>query len=603
MIDDPVILILIGAFFGIIAFITIAHLIAFFVYSDRSYLFYVLHCACIIMYFAMTNLLPGVRDMEIWRQVVEKLRVLSVPLLVLSSAAFIREFLQTRRHNPRIDRILKIYMVLALPFIVIVPIFRYEDLDSLSRIFGLFAPLVIIPAGIAALRRGFQPARLFLIAWGIFSLGAFGSIFQGTYGEWELTAFQVSAVIETSLLAVALASRMQTTRREKEKLRRAKARDDARYHSIFDATGAATALINSAGQIILTNTELDQLTGVESGNPLPDADHISITSLSHPSSEVAIREAISHTLETGASGQFEASIVDIHGRKIDTLAAIRRISGTEEMVISLMDITERNKAEEQLIRAEKMAALGTVMAGVAHEINNPNNFIAFNLPTIREFLQEIQPHLEKTAEEHDGLTILKLPHHQWFDRLSKLLDTMEHGSERIQNIVGELKDYVREEKTDTRHPEFLSTVVDRALSLVGKQLTKDVERVEVHHEPDMPQIIMNAGRIEQVVVNMFVNAAQASKGPGASIEILTGQSKKSGWAQIVIKDNGHGMSPDVVSHIFEPFFTTKGPTTGTGLGLAISQRVIDDHGGSIEVETAPEQGARFTILLPIEEPS
>ena len=275
------------------------------------------------------------------------------------------------------------------------------------------------------------------------------------------------------------------------------------------------------------------------------------------------------------------------------------IDGEQAWISTAFDITELKRAETEMYRADKMAALGQIIAGVAHEINNPNNFIYFNLPILRRYIEALEPLLEQRLAEEPGLKILNMPYDVFREDVFKLLENMEHGSRRITGIVSDLKNYVRSDEGQDRKAGPLGPVVDRVMTLVGKQVRKMVRRFDVEVADGLPPIAMNAGKIEQVLINLLINAGQAADKEDSWVELSARPAASTGgWVELRVEDNGAGIPEDRLDRIFEPFFTSKGRDQGTGLGLSISHRIVEEHGGRLEVESTAGEGTRFAVLLP-----
>lgn len=375
-----------------------------------------------------------------------------------------------------------------------------------------------------------------------------------------------------------------------------------KYRAIFETTGTATIIFDQHGLISLANQWFSYLTKFSreeiEGHKYW---HDFISRDAEP--RVDIYEAMRGMSRGSEPLIFETKIVDRDGQNHLGLAAINFIPGTELGVASFLDVTERKQAEEQIYRAEKMATLGQIIAGVAHEINNPNNFIHFNLPILKMYLENLRPVLDEYATQHPGWEILNMPYVSFIEDMFKLLENMQHGSARITSIVGELKGYVRDHEIDEKKPISIKQVVDHVMALVGKQVRKMVKTLEVKIEENLPQALLNEGKIEQVLINMLINAAQAADKENSWIKMNIEAARNlvsEGATNIVITiaDNGCGMAPEVLPKIFDPFFTTKGRDAGTGLGLAIAQRIVEDHAGLIMVDSETEQGTTFKILLP-----
>jgi signal transduction histidine kinase len=231
----------------------------------------------------------------------------------------------------------------------------------------------------------------------------------------------------------------------------------------------------------------------------------------------------------------------------------------------------------QLIQSEKMASLGQMVAGVAHEINTPLGYASSNVEIVRESMQGMDGTVdaESLAE---------------FDML--LADT-EYGLTQIAELVMSLKDFSRVDRSQSQLFD-LNEGIETALKICNSQLKDGVKVTRMFAE--LPQISCAPSQLNQVFLNLITNAAQAMDGNG---QICIRSSFDDGFVEVAISDTGSGMDEDTRAHIFEPFFTTKPVGKGTGLGLSIVFRIIEDHGGTIRVESELGKGTEFFIRLPV----
>jgi two-component system NtrC family sensor kinase len=260
-------------------------------------------------------------------------------------------------------------------------------------------------------------------------------------------------------------------------------------------------------------------------------------------------------------------------------------------------VHELDTNRRQLYEAEKMASVGQLAAGMAHEINNPIGFIRSNLSAAKSYVQQIAG-LSKAAAAGDGDAMRRY----WDDeRLGDLLDDFAalvaesvSGADRVARIVADLKEFANIDRIGQQEidvNEQVRAVCQIAAAQVNRTATVELALGAV------PRVACDAGRINQVLLNLLLNAAQAVTPPG-QIRLATAYS--AGEVRISVADNGGGIAPEVLPRIFDPFFTTRDVGAGTGLGLTVARDVVQAHGGRIEVESQVGQGATFTVVLPVQ---
>ena len=261
---------------------------------------------------------------------------------------------------------------------------------------------------------------------------------------------------------------------------------------------------------------------------------------------------------------------------------------------ALADMEQANRdlrdAQTKLVQSEKMASLGNLVAGVAHEINTPIGAINSMHDTLMRGVERLKDALDADAAElvASNLTIqrsLKI-----VEEANRVIKT---GTDRVTTIVRSLRSFARLDEAEKKEA-LLSDCIDDALTLVRHEVKG---RVTIDRDyADLPPIVCFPSRLNQVFLNILVNAAQAIQGEG-TIRIRT-SAMDNRRVRIEIADDGPGIDPEVVSRIFDPGFTTKGVGVGTGLGLSICYQIVQDHGGDIRVESTPGEGTVFTIELP-----
>jgi polar amino acid transport system substrate-binding protein len=270
-----------------------------------------------------------------------------------------------------------------------------------------------------------------------------------------------------------------------------------------------------------------------------------------------------------------------------------------------LEVTERKRAleelrlhQDKLIQADKMASLGILVAGVAHEINNPNGLILLNMPIIREVYQDAEEILETRYHEQGDFTLGGLPYSRMRNEVPHLLEEMQEGANRIKRIVEELKDFARQDTAAASDPVDFNGIVQAAVRLVDSSIRAATNRFEASYAPDLPMIPGNAQRIEQVVVNLLLNACQALPDTERRIALATFHDPGAGTVVLRLSDQGTGINPEHIPHLTDPFFTTKRETGGTGLGLSVSASIVKEHDGTLEFESAPGTGTTVTLTLP-----
>lgn len=307
--------------------------------------------------------------------------------------------------------------------------------------------------------------------------------------------------------------------------------------------------------------------------------------------------------ENGAPLEVIGSMTDITARVQMELAL--QAKGDEQVRL----ITRLREAHDQLLQSEKMASIGQLAAGIAHEINNPVGFVNSNMGTLKNYLVTLFGVIEGYDEAVSGAApgssvarrLAEIRKNAEVDFLKEdtadLISESMDGLKRVRDIVQALKDFSHVGETEWQLAD-LHQGIDSTLNIVANEI-KYKATVEKHYG-QLPEIKCMASQLNQVFMNLLVNAAHAITDNGV-IAIRTGA--ENGWVWVAISDTGCGIPVENMNRIFEPFFTTKAVGSGTGLGLSLSYSIVNKHGGRIEVDSQPGAGTTFTVRLPMTPPA
>jgi signal transduction histidine kinase len=255
--------------------------------------------------------------------------------------------------------------------------------------------------------------------------------------------------------------------------------------------------------------------------------------------------------------------------------------------------------QEQLFRASKMVSLGTLVSGVAHEINNPVTSALLNTQTLRKVWDGVMPILDERTQNDGDFKVGAMKYSEIRERMPTLLSHIEEGTRRVRDIVTDLKDFARETPTERSDDINLNEIVDKAVGLVSNLIKKSTHYFSVNYIPNPPVFKGNAQRIEQVVINLVMNACQALPDSERAVRVRTGIEPEKARVFVEVEDEGIGLEPQVMQHIKDPFYTTKRDAGGTGLGLAISDRIVRDHEGELTFISQQGKGTTVRVYFPV----
>jgi two-component system, NtrC family, sensor kinase len=268
---------------------------------------------------------------------------------------------------------------------------------------------------------------------------------------------------------------------------------------------------------------------------------------------------------------------------------------------------ELRQAQAQLVHQEKMSSLGRLVAGIAHELNNPINFVYGNVDFLGQYMEDLLSLVgmldgaDLTPEVRKRLDEMKdqIEFDFLVDDSRKLIRSIRSGAERTAGIVQDLKSFSRTRSSELQEAD-VAAGIDTTLNLIAP-LLKNRITVERRIAGNLPRLVCNAGHINQVFMNILTNAAQAIDGEG-TIRVVIDTIGDGSQIQVAISDSGPGIAPEIAEKITDPFFTTKDVGEGTGLGLWISENIVRAHGGTLTCISQPGRGATFTVTLPVRAP-
>lgn len=529
---------LLGAYFGLILVMALYNLFIYFSVKDKSYLLYVFY----IVFVGLTQAsLEGFTHLYLWPNsgwLASRSVYIFTCLVSISSVYFLLDFLQTKIYAPRMHK-LSYYIIGGFVIILTASLFTVSKTVHIPTqiSIGLVAVYIFI-SSIVVYRKGYSPAKFFLLAWIVLLIGIFIYSLKdaGILPSNPITSYMLlfGSAIEVILLSFALADRINILKREKAQ---------------------------SQEQALRVSQENERIV-LEQNVMLEDKVKERTSDLEHTNSQLSTT------------------------------------------------LSELKQTQSQLVSAEKMASLGQLTAGVAHEINNPINFVSANINPLRYDIDDLltligmydeigvsagfddQKIKINTFKQEIDLDYVK-------NEITQLLDGIQDGASRTAEIVSGLKNFSHIDETSLK-PIDLNKGIESTLVLVKSEIP---DGTKINKEfGDIPHVECMGGKINQVFMNIIANGLQSIGNQNATDkkELTIKTWSEDQFVFISFMDSGLGMSAETKAHIFEPFYTTKEVGKGTGLGLSISFNIIETHQGEIIVDSELGNGATFTIKLPIE---
>ena len=401
---------------------------------------------------------------------------------------------------------------------------------------------------------------------------------------------------------------------------------NAQLAAVLEATTDFVAMANDQGQVLYANRALRQIRGLDAGSTTP----LGSWNDMHPdwANRKIKEEGLPLTVRAG-DWSSETTVLNAAGSEvpvhqiilahrdsageIDFFSTImRNLTASQQQAAALRQaFDELKRTQDQLVNSEKMASIGQLTAGIAHEINNPVGYLHSNLSTLSQYVEDllrmvkayevampaitdpdVKARVEQVKKETDFSFLM--------EDIPKLVSESREGTQRVRKIVQDLKDFAHAGNNEEWQWVDVRFSLERTLNIVHNELKYKADIQQSYEE--IPEIRCLPGQLNQVFMNLLVNAGHAinENDENGQVRVSVRQMNDQVW--IEISDTGCGMPPDVAGRIFEPFFTTKPVGKGTGLGLSISYSIVQKHGGHIEVESEVGHGTRFRIVLPIAGP-
>ncbi|MCY1077343.1 PAS domain-containing protein [Archangium lansingense] len=358
---------------------------------------------------------------------------------------------------------------------------------------------------------------------------------------------------------------------------------------LMEHSREAVFVLDEDGRVLKVNPVAERLLGLSREQLLGT----SFESLAPEDEREPLRQTLKDLCVRGTVRLEDQGLRSADGGRVALgIAASLQVTGaTRCLLIVGEDLTAKRRLEQQSIQNDRLAAMGALAAGIAHEINNPTSYVLSNLAYLQEWRDELERELAAVPglPPRLGETIAEVK-----DVLAECLV----GGRRIRDIVRDMRFF-----SHTAGEELTAVDIHSCLDVVLRMAHNELKhtaRLERHYAASLPLVSASEGRLSQVFLNLIINAAQAMRSGGPERHVLRVSTAMDGErVRVDISDTGHGIPPEVLPRIFEPFFTTKPAGAGTGLGLSISQSIIQKMGGELGVQSEPGRGTTFSLLLPV----
>ncbi|NTV13724.1 MAG: PAS domain S-box protein [Desulfobulbaceae bacterium] len=403
-----------------------------------------------------------------------------------------------------------------------------------------------------------------------------------------------------------LASRYVSTTKARQEAEATLLENQENFRNLTNSAQDAIILMDHQGNISYWNQTAEEMFGYSSCEALGQPLHHLIT----PQLPATVGQRETFHDRAAGSGPIRETIELIAHRRdhselpVELSLSEARIKERWHSIWIIRDISERKLAEEQsrlqqhqLIQADKMASLGLLVSGMAHEINNPNSITLLNAPLLARAWESVRPILEEHYREQGDFLVAGLDYSEMRSQIPKLFQELEESGKRIRTIVKDLKDYARQDPAANTEEIELNQICRTAVRLTGNLLKQHTDNFREEYQAALPPLLGNRQRLEQVVINLLQNSCESLASRASGITLATGSSAEGNRVWLKVSDQGCGIPPEALKQLTDPFFTSKRSSGGTGLGLSVSAGIIKEHGGSLDFASSP-QGTTVTVSFP-----
>ncbi|MGE4545418.1 MAG: ATP-binding protein [Pedobacter sp.] len=369
----------------------------------------------------------------------------------------------------------------------------------------------------------------------------------------------------------------------------------SQFQTILNGISEPISLMNSDMQIVWANESYGMSVGCK---PRQLRDQFCYF-LWHGNTEVCPICPVKVCFETG---QINEAKVDTPDGKTWLLKAFPMIDlqGKVVNVIEMAsEISEKIRLQRESEQSARLSSLGELVVGLAHEINNPCAILSFNISVLNDWFEKKWPHVNNFIKYGGSVNLVESNCADFLTEIPEMLVDMRESTAKIINIIRELKSFGSMEKIDAFEIHDMNEIINAAVRLTNNVLNKSTDNFEIVLAPMLPKIKASFQQIEQVVINLIINACQALPDRNCKISITTYFDESLGKNVLKIMDEGNGMSPSILMRIQDPFFTTRRDEGGTGLGLSISRRIVENHNGEIHILSEPKKGTQVMVCLPV----